>query len=50
MVAPGVKLAAAMAMPGRQREGQAQPTQQEYTELRAGDDDLLVRRQHVEGT
>ena len=50
MVAQGVKLAAAVAMPRRQREAQAQPTQQEHADLRTGDGDLVVRRQHVEGT
>ena len=45
MVAPRVELAAAMAVPGHERERQAQPA-----EPRARDDDLLVRRHHVEGT
>ena len=49
MVTPRVELAAAMAVPGRQ-ERQAQSTQQEYPDLRARDDDLLARRQHIEGT
>ena len=45
MVAQGVKVAAAMAMPRRQ----AQPTQQEHSELCTGDDELLVRGQDVVG-
>jgi hypothetical protein len=48
VVTEGVETIAARACAGGQREGQAQPAEQEYPELRAGNDEIRISWQDRE--